>query len=198
MKNKVVINEKCGDRLKECREKIGMTQSELAEESNYSITQISYIENGKRGLSIEAARIFSKILGVRENYLLAVDDFPTKEDYLFLLGNTRRENECLIEILCDNGYFVNDVLSNKVCEKFDDEIEGEISIVNIDKWLIIENEKANGECWSCPDWRMQEFFEDIRAYMIFKLNSLLLKCEKATDAEKDSLKKSYGDYFDQL
>lgn len=198
MKNKLTINPKCGNRLKKNREKVGMTQSELAEKSNYSITQISYIENGKRGMSIEAARIFSKILEIREKYLLGMDDFATKEDYLFSLNNTNRENDCLTEIICNRGYFVEEICTDKVLEKFDDDEEGEICVIDTDKWLITENEDVNGECWSCPGWRMEEYFEDIRSYMIFKLKLLLSKCEKATAAEKKSMKELYKEYFDDL
>lgn len=196
MENTSAINKKCGDRLKKWREKKRMTQNELAEKSNYSITQISYIENGKRGMSASAAKIFSEILEVRENFLLCIDDFATKEDYIFYLKNFNSGNDSLIQIICDYGYFIDEIMSNNILEHYED--EGGIDIIDTDKWFITENGSTDGECWSCPDWRMQEYFEDIRAYMIFKLKQLISKCEKASEEEKNDIKEYYKEYFENL
>lgn len=66
-----------GRRLKQCRIESGITQKEFAKRANYSVQQICYIENGKRGMSEESARIFGKLLNVRPEYLLAKDDSKT-------------------------------------------------------------------------------------------------------------------------
>lgn len=73
------INALSAIRFKECRKKCNITQEALSEMSNYSIQQISYIENGKRPLSAEAAVIFGKIFGVTSAYLLCDSPYYTKE-----------------------------------------------------------------------------------------------------------------------
>lgn len=69
-----------GKRLKECRIEKGYTQSELAEACPCSVQHISYIENGKRGMSRELAYRLSQILLVEENYLLLESDFKTNDE----------------------------------------------------------------------------------------------------------------------
>ena len=63
-------------RLKELREKTGMSQSELARLSGYTPQTISYYETGNRRITYEAARIFSTILHTRVEYIMGEDDFP--------------------------------------------------------------------------------------------------------------------------
>lgn len=80
MKINVDLNKNRGNRLKECRKNVlGMTQEKLAELSTYSVQHISMIENGRRGMSAEAAKTFGKILGVRKDYLLCESDAKTDE-----------------------------------------------------------------------------------------------------------------------
>lgn len=73
----------CGQRLRECREEKGMTQAKLAEAvyqlpenrgKERSANQIGYLERGTRPISLEYAALLSKVLGVREEYLLGKDD----------------------------------------------------------------------------------------------------------------------------
>lgn len=80
MKNDIELNKKIGSRLKSCRTEKKLTQADLAEASNLSVQHISYIENGKRNLTLEVARVFSDILNVQEDYLLYETDCPTKLD----------------------------------------------------------------------------------------------------------------------
>lgn len=79
MKN-IELNKKQGNRLKECRTRANLTQQMLSDESNFSKQHISYIECGKRGMSYEAAAIFSKILGVKKEYLLCESDYKNKAE----------------------------------------------------------------------------------------------------------------------
>lgn len=72
------LNRECGKRLRECRLEKNMTQEELASASFLSVQQISYIENGKRGMSLESVRNFSEILGVDEKYLLGETSFKNE------------------------------------------------------------------------------------------------------------------------
>ena len=70
---------RCGERVKKCREKAGLSQEELSAaieslpENNgktRSDKQISYIECGQRRLSFEYARLISQVLNVDVDYLL--------------------------------------------------------------------------------------------------------------------------------
>ncbi|RHR19107.1 helix-turn-helix domain-containing protein [Blautia sp. AF19-34] len=75
------INPECGKRLSECRSEKHITQEQLAENTGYSIQHISYIECGKRNLSQEAAKSFSKFLNVRAEYLMCEDNCKTIEEF---------------------------------------------------------------------------------------------------------------------
>ena len=76
------ISKECGKRLKECIKESGMTSKELAENCNYVPQYISQIINGKRNMSLQAAKSFAKVLSVREEYLLCEDDYKTDSDIL--------------------------------------------------------------------------------------------------------------------
>ena len=67
------LNKKRGQRLKECRELRKITQNELAMLSHCSPQSISYIENGRRGMSRDLAHIFAKELKIKEEYILLAD-----------------------------------------------------------------------------------------------------------------------------
>lgn len=73
-------NKKIGDRLKECREEKGITQQNLANSCFCTPQTISYIENGKRGLSRDLAHKIASILEICEEYLLLESDFKTTSD----------------------------------------------------------------------------------------------------------------------
>ena len=113
-----------GNRLRRCRFESGMNQKQFANEVGYSVQQICYIENGKRGMSKEAAQIFGKVLGVRPEYLLAIDDSKTMSDYLdsdFINSIFSLNKEVLkIDVL---DKYIN-YLCDEVLYKFKDEAEG--------------------------------------------------------------------------
>lgn len=79
-KNYNDLNKEIGSRLSNSRNAAHLTQAALAERANLSIQHISYLENGKRNLTLEVAKELSNILGVQENYLLCKTDFPTKQE----------------------------------------------------------------------------------------------------------------------
>lgn len=73
-------------RVKECRKEKGLSQEELIQRiellpenrgKHRNEKHLSAIERGKRPLSFEYARLISKVLMVREEYLLGYDDFKT-------------------------------------------------------------------------------------------------------------------------
>ena len=89
MQRKQVTNKNntSGERVRECREEQHLTLEKLAElvyelpengGKPRSSVHIGYIERGDRELSYEWARLLSKALGVRVEYLLGEDDYKTE------------------------------------------------------------------------------------------------------------------------
>lgn len=116
----------CGKRVKECREAAGYTQSELATaletlpENNgktRSEKHISAIERGSRCLSIEYAKLISKVLKVDEDYLLCKSDYKTIEDWFDHIG---KENE----LLKKNVLYMLRVLGITISEPLEKELVG--------------------------------------------------------------------------
>ena len=77
------IKQSYGNRLKECIASSNMTQKELALRTGYTPQYISNIICNKRCMSLESARLFSKVLGFREEYLLGIDNYKTNTDLFF-------------------------------------------------------------------------------------------------------------------
>lgn len=96
-----------GNRLKECRLERHLTQEQLAEAANLSKQHISYVECGKRSLSLDTVRSIAKILKVRESYLLCEDEFKTDSDqYIKEVHDDNHITKCLFNLLEALGYSV--------------------------------------------------------------------------------------------
>lgn len=192
------LNKKPGERLKEWRKRRGITQELFAERCRYSKTHISYIENGKRKMTTDAAKIFSEVLEVREKYLLGYDDLPTVEYYRSSLGRHENNIENMLYIIDNCEYFVEKIESDKIIETFTDPYSNKkVDVYQIEKWLIAENDNEkpilSGKVWDCPPNQMEEFFEDIRLYIIFRLQQLVSKCKEASKEEIDEWRQRYKD-----
>ena len=59
-----------GSRLKQARIKAGLTQQELAEQTNLSVAFISRIERGSSHINLKRLSEICEILGVTEGYIL--------------------------------------------------------------------------------------------------------------------------------
>lgn len=81
-KKKVTVPE-TGQRIKERRRKLHMTQEQLAEAVYMNPKTISAIENGRRNPSLETVEFIAKILDVDRDYLLGKIDFPSIEEQRF-------------------------------------------------------------------------------------------------------------------
>lgn len=79
---KTILNPECGKRLKECLADFPMTQGDLSSLTGYTQQYISNIVVGKKPLTIKAAKLFSDVLKVREEYLLCIDDFKTDSEII--------------------------------------------------------------------------------------------------------------------
>lgn len=101
-------------RVKECREEKSLSQEELIQKiellpenrgKHRNEKHLSAIECGKRTLSIEYARLISKVLMVREEYLLGYDDFKTgsaqTKSQIQKWGN---KHQCIKYLIEDMGY----------------------------------------------------------------------------------------------
>jgi transcriptional regulator with XRE-family HTH domain len=67
-----------GDRIKEFRERKGLTQRELAEVSGVTLYQISRYENDRSDISADSLEAIARHLGVSTDYLLGLVDDPGK------------------------------------------------------------------------------------------------------------------------
>lgn len=70
-----------GERLKQCIIDANMTQVELASASGFTQQYVSNIVVGKKPMTVKAASVFSKLLGVRQEYLLLEDDYKTQREF---------------------------------------------------------------------------------------------------------------------
>lgn len=70
-----------GERLKQCIMDANMTQAELASASGFTQQYISNIVVGKKPMTVKAASVFSKLLDVRQEYLLLEDDYKTQREF---------------------------------------------------------------------------------------------------------------------
>ena len=153
MKNRTKLNKDCGKRLRECRVEAGMTQKELSETSHYSVQQICYIENGRRGMSTEAAKIFSKLLHVREQYLLGESNYKDGPDYLCKLSKDESVESTILNLLAIMDYSIT-VTQYKTLEQITPEIYGDTdveAILEALKYLIITPERKALICESRED-----------------------------------------------
>ena len=70
--------------------------------------QIGYIENGKRMMSAEYARLFGKVLGVQASYLLGESDYETEAARFYsAIDNMNKEGDLLYSGLCAFAMLTN-------------------------------------------------------------------------------------------
>lgn len=99
------LNPEHGKRLKECLIDANMSQKDLAIKSKYTQQYISNIIVGKKNMSVESAKIFSKILKVREEYLLCEDNFKTQKQMRDIpLEKFDKGNVLAIQLLHLSGF----------------------------------------------------------------------------------------------
>ncbi len=92
-----------GKRIREERQKLNLTQEQLAEKLNVSTTYIGFVERGERSITLGKLAVLANILGVSVDYLLSdtvVSNRSAKETlWLQLLSSaTEEEQELIIEM----------------------------------------------------------------------------------------------------
>lgn len=92
-KRRAVINPIRGERLRQVLSEHKMDQKELAEKMGYTKEHISYIINGKRNLTPEAAESIVKIFpDIRIGWLLGIEDHKTNSDVISAKMNEKIMN----------------------------------------------------------------------------------------------------------
>lgn len=109
-RKKVEINPIRGERLKMLLIENGVDQKELAEKIGYTKEHISYIINGRRNLTEDAAQAIIKLFpGTRIEWLMGYDEFKTNHEknwkpFVDLINNGRDESDRLTRGL---AYFLS-------------------------------------------------------------------------------------------
>ena len=93
-----------GKRIKVRREQIQMTQMELAEITDLSVPYISYIETGKKKLSLGTLIRIANALSISPNELLIdhlsiISEYAETEFLTSLMDCTDKEKQFMIDIL---------------------------------------------------------------------------------------------------
>lgn len=109
-------NKKIGQRIKQVREALGMTQAELARRMGYSArSTINRIENGSQAFPMKKLDKFAQVLDVTPAYLIGfteadIPDGLNKEYYIdYILDSDNPEFKVLVE--------TERIPSNTLCAK---------------------------------------------------------------------------------
>lgn len=184
------LNKKIGNRLKECRVAKNLTQKQLAELSYCTPQTISYIENGKRGMSRDLAHTFSMYLEVDEDYLLCEAVFKTlqeKDRYFDALLNEcdTRLTDLLqilghqIKLLCNVGELDNpDFLIGKEADFHFDTYSNDIIMETENFSRRINNVRIQFDDTIISLVTFMDFLNDIFDYIDFLILHLADKEER--------------------
>lgn len=92
-----------GKRIREERQKLNLTQEQLAEKLNVSTTYIGFVERGERSITLGKLAVLANILGVSVDFLLSdtvVTTRSAKEAFWLqiLSSATEEEQELILEM----------------------------------------------------------------------------------------------------
>ena len=76
------LNKERGKLVAKCRKEAGLTQEQFAEAVNLCVETIRAIEQGRRGLTRDNAEIFSHVLNIGADYLLAQTSIKSKKAFI--------------------------------------------------------------------------------------------------------------------
>lgn len=180
----------CGKRLKKCRKMAGYTQEGL-EEAIYNLPEnrgkprnakhISCLENGTRPISIEYAKLLSKILGVQENYLLGIDDDETYGKHIATkFKNIQKHNECIEYLISELGVIFESGTNRwweiKIQDKHENEkISDKIQQIRIDDDCREETIKEiivispDGKQIHSSTKKIDRLYDDISSYIKYRV-----------------------------
>lgn len=107
------INKIRGERLRQLLSERGIDQKDLADKIGYTAEHISYVVNGKRNLTEDAARsIVNLFPPTRFEWLMGYDDYMTMSDLIsHHTGNKSDRIDLVFKLLELHGYAINDITS---------------------------------------------------------------------------------------
>lgn len=187
MKSGKELNKMRGQRLSECRKDLHLSQELLAEKTGYSIQTISYIENGKRGMTTDTARIFAKALNTRAEYLLCDDDHKTVLHLYRHASTATRLEHNIMDVITELGYLPIEVEGDVIAHVSpsdtdnEDEIIDECDIIKIEKHIIATPEN---NLITCSEKEYRNLVEDIYDYIKMRLKQFEKRSAPATTEEK--------------
>lgn len=185
------LNKKRGQRLKECRELRKMTQNELAMLSHCSPQSISYIENGRRGMSRELAHIFAEKLQVKEEYILLESDFKTDSEKIKYENNimdaidnfafkylTSLGHNITFSVAADNHKDLIENSENEVCQVSSKSYCNDLLLSTSEVQILLEDVKVkiNDTEISLIDY--YDLIDDLNEYGDFLISHLQTRVER--------------------
>lgn len=192
MKNKTDLNKKCGTRLKEMRKAKGLTQRELAESIPCTEQYISSLENAKRPICELMACELARVLNVRPEYLLCIDDYKEETERYRSLSEKDSLMRCLTLFIDHTGYEIDELESESISK--DSNLM--FSSPPVEKWIIRDSQ---GNYNTCTRENIYELLEDIQGYIEFRLKKFSSKCSPATKEEIDKFEETHnGTQFEIL
>jgi transcriptional regulator with XRE-family HTH domain len=189
----------CGERLRKLRKQHGLTIAELAEKishipntpfPNCSEQHLGYLERGDRSISPKYAIMFSKLFGVRLEYIQGEDEFETYDDIHKASENDQAEQYTQMAIYEDRKIFAlkNILKTYDMSFEFDtSNIDGtdktdfsiinaqyEAAIYNTPDAYSIKNDK--GEILaSCSYSEYMDLVEELHDFIWYKINRIIKK-----------------------
>lgn len=177
------INPLRGERVKILLSEHCMTQKELAEKIGYAPEHLSFIVNGRRNLTEDAAHAISKLFpGIRFEWLMGFDDFKTERDYRLApirepLMKTVDRHIIFSILLHSLGYNVkildNSDFSNLNIDNIDFEKLLKLS-QQLDRIYYLFS-SDNSEIGRCSPFEYEALISDIFDYADFKIKKI---CER--------------------
>lgn len=189
-RKKVEINPIRGERLGKLLKKYGVEQKDFADEMGYSEEHISYIINGKRNLTQDAAeKIVEKFPGTRIGWLLGYEDFETdilEQGYRairpYMEKQKRKKAVSTFFSSLSLSFSPNvpeqsllNLSADKLISKFKD---GDIQKVLEEYESLMQSRSAyiiekDGEIWGyCSNEEMETLFEEVFDFAEFALLKL--------------------------
>lgn len=176
------LNKMRGLRLKECREQKNITQEKLGSETGYSVQTISYVENGKRRMSTDSARIWGNYLGVRMEYLLCEDNDMTVDEVFSKKHIYTYCENGITDIFTEHDYLPMSVESDVICKRINPHNGQEESIVTIEKHIILT---PDDEYIVCSGEEFTDMIKEISDFALYKIQRLVKNSRQATESEID-------------
>lgn len=203
-RKRVEVNPIRGKRLKMLLTENGIDQQELADKIGYTKEHISYIINGRRNLTEEAAQaVVKQFPDTRIEWLMGYDDFKTQlHSSLFpvvkSLISTKNRERALEKMLSVYGLSFEfdpkepphsfEVLKNTKTEDMD-KIPEDVLAQGIYDFMERGDNRpdyilkcSSGETvLRCSKKQIKQLEIDIEDYLEFKLNKLEIQCKKGED-----------------